>query len=173
MNRVLVLLTSLFLVVSSGWAGETAPVTDKPSMSTSETIRLTAMVEAINHETREVTLRGPDGEKLFYQADKQTPYTGWVKRIHDNGQVAGLGALKDGNEDGLSTEWHEDGTKAEKGRFKDGKRDGLRTKWHENGTKEEEGTYKDGQKDGPWTTWDEDGEVVKETRYKDGEEVKE
>jgi hypothetical protein len=71
MNRVLVLLTSLFLVASSAWAGEKAPVTDKPSMSTSETVILTAMVEAINHETREVTLRGPEGNSVSFVASEE------------------------------------------------------------------------------------------------------
>jgi hypothetical protein len=79
MNRVLVLLTSLFLVASSAWAGETASVTDKPSMSTSETIRLTAMVEAINHETREVTLRGPDGNSVSFVASEDARNLGQVK----------------------------------------------------------------------------------------------
>jgi hypothetical protein len=71
MNKVLVLLTSFFLVASSAWAGEKAPVTDKPSMSTSETVVLTAMVEAINHETREVTLRGPEGNSVSFVASEE------------------------------------------------------------------------------------------------------
>jgi hypothetical protein len=79
MNKVLVLLTSLFLVASSGWAGETSPATDKPSMSTSETVILTAMVEAINHETREVTLRGPDGDSVSFVASEEARNLGQVQ----------------------------------------------------------------------------------------------
>jgi hypothetical protein len=79
MNRVLVLLTSLFLVASSAWAGETAPATDKPSMSTSETVRLTAMVEAINHKTREVTLRGPDLNSVSFVASEEARNLGQVQ----------------------------------------------------------------------------------------------
>jgi len=71
MNKALVLLTSLLLAASSCWAGETAPVTDKPSMSTSETIVMTAMVEAINHKTREVTLRGPEGNSASFVASEE------------------------------------------------------------------------------------------------------
>lgn len=35
---------------------------EKPFISTSQTIVVTAMVEAINHETRRVSLRGPEGD---------------------------------------------------------------------------------------------------------------
>jgi hypothetical protein len=79
MKKALVLLTSLFLVASSCWAGETAPVTDKPSMSTSETVVLTAMVEAINHETREVTLRGPEGDSVSFVASEEARNLGQVQ----------------------------------------------------------------------------------------------
>ena len=71
MNKVLVLLASLFLVASSSWAGEMPATADKPSMSTSETIIMTAMVEAINHETREVTLRGPEGNSASFIASEE------------------------------------------------------------------------------------------------------
>lgn len=71
MNKVLVLLASLFLVASSSWAGEMPAAADKPSMSTSETIVMTAMVEAINHETREVTLRGPEGNSASFVASEE------------------------------------------------------------------------------------------------------
>ncbi|MCP4048878.1 MAG: hypothetical protein GY732_23130 [Gammaproteobacteria bacterium] len=71
MNKTLILLATLLLVASTNWAGEKAPVADKPSMSTSETIILTAMVEAINHETREVTLRGPEGNSASFVASEE------------------------------------------------------------------------------------------------------
>ena len=35
---------------------------DKPSVSTSQTVVVTAVVEAISHETRAVSLRGPEGD---------------------------------------------------------------------------------------------------------------
>ena len=61
MNKVLTLLIALLLFSSPVWSGEEAKATDKPSMSASQTITMSAVVEAINHETREVTLRGPEG----------------------------------------------------------------------------------------------------------------
>ncbi|MFC1776926.1 hypothetical protein ACFL3I_06255 [Pseudomonadota bacterium] len=79
MNKVLALLASLLLVASTCWAGEKAPVTDKPSMSTSETVKLTAIVEAINHETREVTLRGPEGNSVSFVASEEARNLGQVQ----------------------------------------------------------------------------------------------
>ena len=71
MNRTSILLASLLLLTSTCWAGETVSTTDKPSMSTSETVTITALVEAINHETREVTLRGPEGNTVSFVASEE------------------------------------------------------------------------------------------------------
>ena len=71
MNKVLTLLIALTLFSSPLWAGESPAATDKPSMSTSQTVILTAMVEAINHETREVTLRGPEGNSTSFVASEE------------------------------------------------------------------------------------------------------
>lgn len=64
MHKTLTLLVTLLLFAPGAWSTEPAPVTDKLSMHTSQTIKLTAVVEAINHETREVTLRGPEGNSV-------------------------------------------------------------------------------------------------------------
>ena len=66
MNKVFILLITLLLFSSSAWSGETAATTDKPSMSASQTVTISAVVEAINHETREVTLRGPQGNSVSF-----------------------------------------------------------------------------------------------------------
>jgi len=79
MNKVLTLLAALLLFTSPCWATESAPATDKPSMSTSQTVILTAMVEAINHETREVTLRGPEGKTVSFVASEEARNLGQVK----------------------------------------------------------------------------------------------
>ena len=71
--------------------------------------------------------RGEEGEELYYAPNEQTPYTGWAKRMHDNGQIGLLG------------------------QFKDGKPDGLRASWHSNGQKQAEENTKDGENDGPST----------------------
>jgi len=64
MNKAISLLIALMLFSSPVWSGEEAAATDKPSMSASQTITMSAVVEAINHETREVTLRGPEGNTV-------------------------------------------------------------------------------------------------------------
>ena len=79
MNKALVLLGALLLLSSPCWAEESATATDKPSMSTSETILVTAMVEAINHETREVTLRGPEGGTVTFIASEEARNLDQVK----------------------------------------------------------------------------------------------
>ena len=64
MKKSIILFVSLLMFAPTCWSDE--PATDKPSMSTSQTVTLTAMVEAINHETREVTLRGPVGNTVTF-----------------------------------------------------------------------------------------------------------
>ncbi len=80
MNKALTLLAALLLFASSPcWSTESAAATDKPSMSTSQTVILTAMVEAINQETREVTLRGPEGRTVSFVASEEAQNLGQVK----------------------------------------------------------------------------------------------
>jgi hypothetical protein len=69
MNKIIILFASLMLLTSPCWADGSA--TDKPSMSTSQTVILTAMVEAIDHETREMTLRGPEGKTATFVASEE------------------------------------------------------------------------------------------------------
>ena len=113
-----------------------------------------------------------DGESLEVRDGllslNDEPYSGWVKAMHDSGQVDMLAKAKDGKLDGLYTFWHENGQKWSEGTYKDGKLDGLVTKWHENGEKTE-GTYKDGNPHGSSTSWHENGQKSAEATWKDGE----
>ena len=52
---------------------------------------------------------------------KPSDYTGWVKWMHDNGQITGLVQFKDDKEDGPATSWYENGQKSGEGTWKDGK----------------------------------------------------
>ncbi len=90
--------------------------------------------------------RGREGEKLSYAPNSQTPYTGWVKVMHENGQVEGVVNSKDGKADGPSTMWYENGQKKIEVNFKDGKADGLWTSWDDFGNKASETTCKNGVK---------------------------
>ena len=49
MYKTLALLAALMLFATPVWSGESAPASDKPSLFTSQTMKLTAVVEAINH----------------------------------------------------------------------------------------------------------------------------
>jgi len=40
------------------------------------------IAEAIDED--KLQERGKEGEKLFYAPNKQTPYTGWVKKLYEN-----------------------------------------------------------------------------------------
>ena len=70
MYKTLALLAAILLFSTPVLAGETAPATDKPSLYSSQTMIVTAVVEAINHETREVTLRGPEGGSTSFVASE-------------------------------------------------------------------------------------------------------
>jgi len=72
MFKSLALLAVLLLFTTPAWSGEhEATATDKPSLYSSQTMKMTAVVEAINHETREVTLRGPEGNTSSFVASEE------------------------------------------------------------------------------------------------------
>ena len=71
MYKSLALLAALLLFAAPCWSDESAPETDKPSLYSSQTVTVTAVVEAINHETREVTLRGPEGDTTSFVASEE------------------------------------------------------------------------------------------------------
>jgi hypothetical protein len=80
MNKALTLLAALLLFASSPcWSEESAEAASKISMSTSQTVVLTAVVETINQETREVTLRGPEGETVSFVASEDARNLGQVE----------------------------------------------------------------------------------------------
>jgi antitoxin component YwqK of YwqJK toxin-antitoxin module len=124
------------------------------------------IAEAIDEDN--LQYRGKEGEELSYAPNEQTPYTGWIKKIHSNGQVRMLLQIKDGKPSGLQTVWFENGQKKDEGNWKDGKTDGLKTTWFENGQKKEEGNWKDGKLDGLVTMWYENGQKLFKGNWKDG-----
>jgi len=68
MKKSAVLLATLLLASAPCWSDESAPAVEKPSLHTSQTATMTAVVEAIDHETREVTLKGPEGDTMTFVA---------------------------------------------------------------------------------------------------------
>ena len=59
---------ALLLAATVVWAADEAPMMDKPSFSASQSMTVSAVVEAINQETRVVTVRRPDGEEITFTA---------------------------------------------------------------------------------------------------------
>ena len=130
--------------------------------------------KSINDET----LIDKDG--LKYHPDTNELYSGKVYKNRMGGKKEFEGSYKDGEKDGLWTDYHENGEKKSKGNHKDGKLDGLWTNWYANGQKSSEitykngkqyiiRTYKDGKREGFWTWWYANGQKFYEDVYKDGE----
>jgi antitoxin component YwqK of YwqJK toxin-antitoxin module len=103
-----------------------------------------------NHRWSEVTYKG---------GKKHGPYTLYVRHggrrtdQDENGEKDEGGAYKDGEMDGLWTEWYMDGRKYKERTYKNGRLHGLSTTWHINGQKESEGIFKDDEKHGLHTSW--------------------
>ena len=64
-------VVALFLSCAAVSAADEQAAMDKPYIYTSTTQQITAVVEAINHETREVTVKKPDGEIVTFTASEE------------------------------------------------------------------------------------------------------
>ena len=64
MKQILMFTLLASLVATNGLAGEEVATAEKPAIYASQTATINAVVEAINHETRAVTLRGPQGNAV-------------------------------------------------------------------------------------------------------------
>lgn len=150
MKNLLLLLVSL-LLISCG-----------PDLDDAK--ELDAILEEALPEDK-AQLRGPKNEELYYEANKQEPYTGWVKKMHTNGQVYGLGKVKDGKRHGPVFMWYENGQKSSELEYKDGKLFTLKV-WLPNGTTCRDTNLQDGT--GTVVSYDDDGEESGRVVYKDG-----
>lgn len=63
-------VVAMFLASAVAFANDEM-AQEKPSMYSSDSITVTAVVEAINHETREVTLRKNSGEVITFTASEE------------------------------------------------------------------------------------------------------
>jgi hypothetical protein len=64
-------VAALLLSCAIASADEQQALTPKPAIHTSSTTQITAVVEAINHETREVTAKRADGEIIEFVASEE------------------------------------------------------------------------------------------------------
>ena len=70
-NIRLVSTTALLLSAILVWAADEDTMLDRPSFSASQTVTVSAIVEAIDHETRVVTVRKSDGEAITFTASDE------------------------------------------------------------------------------------------------------
>ena len=64
-------LAALLLTSTVLWSADEEGMMDKPSFSASHTRMISALVEAIDHETRVVTVRKGDGEAVTFTASEE------------------------------------------------------------------------------------------------------
>jgi len=147
----------------SEWFAEDTPESNQTSLAIPATKK---------HQVGKIDLGDAETQKIIAEAidyKKITDdYTGWAKRIWDNGQIKALGQINDGKEEGLWTEWYESGNKLTEVNYKDGKMEGVGTLWYENGKKQTESNYKNGKHNGLWKHWFENGQKKGEGNFKDG-----
>lgn len=72
------LVAAQFLAASVALAGADAAPMDKPSFAASQSMTVTAVVEAIDQETRVVTVRKADGEEITFTAGEEARNLGQV-----------------------------------------------------------------------------------------------
>jgi len=126
------------------------PQNDKtPLVKTSEVPRIDLddnetrnriIAEAIDDD--KLQKRGKKGEELWYAQNQQTPYTGWVKAIYDNGQIKGLGQSKAGKM-WTAVGWKPNGEKCPHTNVVNG--NGIVVSYFNDGTEDDRITFKDGE----------------------------
>lgn len=70
-NIKYLLVVAQLLVATAVFAGEEKAELDRPSFAASHTMVVTAVVEAIDHETRVVTVVKDDGEEITFTASEE------------------------------------------------------------------------------------------------------
>jgi hypothetical protein len=70
-NIGFIAVVTLLLTAPVALAADQDAVMERPSFSASQSMTISAVVEAINHETRVVTVRKPDGEALTFTASEE------------------------------------------------------------------------------------------------------
>lgn len=71
-------IIAVLLAATVVWAADDGAMMEKPSFYASQTSSISAVVEAIDHETRVVTVRKPDGEAITFTASEEARNLGQV-----------------------------------------------------------------------------------------------
>ena len=129
-----------------------------------------------------------DGERLLYLPDRQTPYTGWSKKLHLNGKIDDLIHYKDGKQNGPWNRWYDNGQRQYDFLMKQGKMmsgvgwqptgepsptkivngTGPCVGYHVNGRKRFKGMRVKGELEGVVTYWYANGAKYYERFFKNG-----
>ena len=64
-------IIAVLLAATVVWAADDGAMMEKPSFYASQSMNISAVVEAIDHETRVVTVRKPDGESVTFTATEE------------------------------------------------------------------------------------------------------
>jgi len=126
---------------------------------------VTSKVDGVN--LKELDVR----KNIIFLKGSETPYTGKIFLLHENGQKAKEGNIKEGKEDGVHMTWFEDGQKQGEANFTSGHITKM-VSWHKNGQKAEEVNFKDSSPDGLMIEWHENGQKKRERAYEVGFIVK-
>lgn len=70
-NTKFLSIVMLLIAATASWAADEHAMVAKPSFSASQSMRITAVIEAIDHDSRVVTVRKPDGEVLTFTASDE------------------------------------------------------------------------------------------------------
>ena len=168
MNPVPLFLIIVSLPLLLGGCGEKAtvePVTEvKPVEEKQREVKeeVKPRLEGVNYKELE------SREHIYYLKNSETPYTGKVFVLYDNGRKKSELNFKDGKPDGLDTMWYKNGQKMLEGYWKDGYKDGLWVEWNGKGQRSSEKNFKGGKLDGLWVEWHGNGQKKLEGRGKDG-----
>jgi hypothetical protein len=149
------LLIAMFVALLMVGCGEDAPSSSSSSSSDTTEPSKPKTIDFDDNETLDGRIaeaidgdklqRGKEGGEIDYAPNGQTPYSGWAKEMHSNGQMKSLVQYKDGKPDGLETGWYQNGQKEYEGNWKDGEQDGLWIFYNEDGTEKSRLTFKDGE----------------------------
>ncbi len=71
MTTTKTLIYTLLFAASAAWVAENDEMMEKPSFSASQSMTVSAVVEAIDHATRIVTVRKTDGESITFTASEE------------------------------------------------------------------------------------------------------
>ena len=119
-------------------------------------------------DSSKIQTRMVKGKELFFEINKQTPYSGWYKIMYPSGQVRLLSEVKEGLQDGKFVQWFENGQKKLEATFLKGESHGKASFYYKNGQLEQEVEWQNGLQQGKEISWYENGQVSEETYYYQG-----